>query len=80
MGSLVNLRAVAGKTPQNEKLAMDDLKLRPETLAEMIQLIDDGTISGKIGKEILPKLLQVHAASFTAPDQTIPRALPTARQ
>eukprot|EP00873_Tetraselmis_striata_P042997 jgi/Tetstr1/463261/TSEL_008186.t1 len=43
---------------KNEKVTFDSLQLRPGTLAEMIALIDDGTISGKICKEILPKLLQ----------------------
>lgn len=38
---------------------MDAIKLSPESLAEMIELIENGTISGKIGKQILPKLLQV---------------------
>lgn len=31
--------------------------MAPAALAEMIQLIEDGTISGKIGKEVLPALL-----------------------
>eukprot|EP00192_Tetraselmis_astigmatica_P024483 CAMPEP_0117661272 /NCGR_PEP_ID=MMETSP0804-20121206/7449_1 /TAXON_ID=1074897 /ORGANISM="Tetraselmis astigmatica, Strain CCMP880" /LENGTH=530 /DNA_ID=CAMNT_0005468129 /DNA_START=414 /DNA_END=2006 /DNA_ORIENTATION=- len=43
---------------KNEKVTMGELKLLPVTLAEMIQLIEDGTISGKIGKELLPKILQ----------------------
>ena len=33
------------------------LALRPAGLAELLALIADGTISGKIGKEILPELL-----------------------
>lgn len=44
--------------PQAEKILITDVALRPETLAELIALIQDGTISGKIGKEILPELLQ----------------------
>ncbi|KAH9575695.1 hypothetical protein CY35_01G123900 [Sphagnum magellanicum] len=43
---------------KNEKLAITETKLTPATLAELIGLIKDGTISGKIGKEILPELLQ----------------------
>lgn len=43
---------------QDKRLAMDELAMRPEALAEMISLIESGTISGKIGKEILPALLQ----------------------
>jgi aspartyl-tRNA(Asn)/glutamyl-tRNA(Gln) amidotransferase subunit B len=40
------------------RLSYTDLPLRPEQLAEMVQLIDAGTISGKIAKEILPELLE----------------------
>ncbi|MGB7084974.1 MAG: Asp-tRNA(Asn)/Glu-tRNA(Gln) amidotransferase subunit GatB [Phormidesmis sp.] len=36
---------------------IDQLKLTPESLAEMVKLIEDGTISNKIGKDILPELL-----------------------
>lgn len=43
---------------KNEKLAITETKLTPAALAELIGLIKDGTISGKIGKEILPELLQ----------------------
>lgn len=38
-------------------LSIDDIALKPETLAELVNLIDAGTISGKIGKDILPELL-----------------------
>ena len=40
------------------KLSFSDLKLSPETLAEMIGMISNNTISGKIAKEILPELIQ----------------------
>jgi len=40
------------------RLSYATLPLRPEQLAEMIQLIEGGTISGKIAKEILPELLE----------------------
>jgi aspartyl-tRNA(Asn)/glutamyl-tRNA(Gln) amidotransferase subunit B len=40
-----------------ERLSFADLPLQPAQLAEMVQLIDDGVISGKIAKEILPELL-----------------------
>jgi len=40
------------------KLSFSDLKLNPENLAEMISLISNKTISGKIAKEILPELIQ----------------------
>lgn len=32
--------------------------LKPDGLAELIALITDGTISGKIGKDILPELME----------------------
>jgi aspartyl-tRNA(Asn)/glutamyl-tRNA(Gln) amidotransferase subunit B len=41
----------------NEKLSIDDLPLKPEMLAELVQLIEAGTISNKIGKDLLPELL-----------------------
>ena len=37
---------------------MDQLKIQPQALAEMISLIEDTTISGKIAKDILPDLLE----------------------
>ncbi len=40
-----------------EKAAITDLALTPQTLAEMIGLIEDSTISTKIAKDILPELL-----------------------
>jgi aspartyl-tRNA(Asn)/glutamyl-tRNA(Gln) amidotransferase subunit B len=40
------------------RLSYTDLPFRPEQLAEMVKLIDDGKISGKIAKEILPELLE----------------------
>jgi aspartyl-tRNA(Asn)/glutamyl-tRNA(Gln) amidotransferase subunit B len=43
---------------KNQKLAIDALALTPAILAELIGLIDNGTISGKIAKEILPELLE----------------------
>ncbi|MEB3350866.1 MAG: Asp-tRNA(Asn)/Glu-tRNA(Gln) amidotransferase subunit GatB [Cyanobacteriota bacterium] len=40
------------------RLSYDTLPLRPQQLAEMVQLIETGVISGKIAKEILPELLE----------------------
>ena len=40
------------------RLSYATLPFRPEQLAEMVQLIDGGTISGKIAKDILPELLE----------------------
>ena len=48
---------------QESKIDMSELQLKPEQLAEMVGLIEDGTISGKIGKQILPDLLQVRVPS-----------------
>jgi aspartyl-tRNA(Asn)/glutamyl-tRNA(Gln) amidotransferase subunit B len=40
------------------RLSYAELPFRPEQLAEMVQLIEGGVISGKIAKEILPELLE----------------------
>lgn len=37
---------------KNEKLSINDIKLTPQELAELIASIKSGTISGKIGKEV----------------------------
>ena len=42
---------------KEKKSSIEECKLTPESLAKMIQLISDGTISGKIAKQILPDLL-----------------------
>ena len=42
----------------SNRLSYAGLPFRPEQLAEMVQLIDGGKISGKIAKEILPELLE----------------------
>ncbi|XP_052190984.1 glutamyl-tRNA(Gln) amidotransferase subunit B, chloroplastic/mitochondrial-like [Diospyros lotus] len=42
---------------KNEKLSINEIKLTPNELAELISSIKDGTISGKIGKEILFELM-----------------------
>jgi aspartyl-tRNA(Asn)/glutamyl-tRNA(Gln) amidotransferase subunit B len=42
---------------KNEKLAIGEISLQPHDLAELISLIDAGTISGKIAKDLLPELL-----------------------
>ncbi|GAX77651.1 hypothetical protein CEUSTIGMA_g5094.t1 [Chlamydomonas eustigma] len=40
------------------KMGMDQLKIAPSALAEMISLIETNVISGKIAKDILPELLE----------------------
>ncbi|ACK65229.1 glutamyl-tRNA(Gln) amidotransferase, B subunit [Rippkaea orientalis PCC 8801] len=42
----------------NNKLAIAEIVLTPQSLGELVQLIETGTISGKIAKEILPELLE----------------------
>jgi hypothetical protein len=39
-------------------MGMDGLALTPGALTEMISLIDEGVISGKIAKDVLPRLLE----------------------
>jgi aspartyl-tRNA(Asn)/glutamyl-tRNA(Gln) amidotransferase subunit B len=41
----------------SNKLSITEIALQPKTLAELIGLIEDNTISGKIAKDILPELL-----------------------
>jgi len=38
-------------------LELSEAKITPEHLVEMIRLIDDGVISGKIGKKVLPEII-----------------------
>lgn len=42
---------------KNEKQSIENLALKPAELAELVGLIVNGTISGKIAKDILPELL-----------------------
>ena len=42
---------------KNEKISINDIVLKPNNLAELVTIIEDGTISGKIAKDILPELL-----------------------
>ncbi len=42
----------------NNKLSITEIALKPDSLGELVQLIEKGTISGKIAKEILPELLE----------------------
>lgn len=41
----------------NNKLAIADIAFTPTSLAELVSMIEKGTISGKIAKDILPELL-----------------------
>lgn len=49
---------IAAHLNSNLGLSIADLPLKPEMLAELVGLIDAGTISGKIAKELLPELLE----------------------
>ncbi len=42
---------------KSNKLLFNQLPFKPNELAEMLKMIDEGEISGKIAKEILPELL-----------------------
>lgn len=48
---------------QESKCSFDDIKLAPATLAELLSAIDEGVVSGKMGKQVLPALLQVRKAA-----------------
>ncbi len=41
---------------QEKKMGMDSLALTPAALAETLALIEEGTISGKIAKDLLPQV------------------------
>ncbi|MGF1521724.1 MAG: Asp-tRNA(Asn)/Glu-tRNA(Gln) amidotransferase subunit GatB [Leptolyngbyaceae cyanobacterium] len=41
----------------SEKLVITDIALQPDMLAEMVKMIEAGTISNKIAKDLLPDLL-----------------------
>ncbi len=41
-----------------QKLSITDIAIKPEDLAELVGLIEKNTISNKIGKDILPELLE----------------------
>lgn len=46
---------------KSEGIKFSNLKMTPETLGDMIKLIEESVISGKIGKEILPRLVDGEA-------------------
>eukprot|EP00878_Enallax_costatus_P032683 GHUV01035936.1.p1 GENE.GHUV01035936.1~~GHUV01035936.1.p1 ORF type:complete len:105 (+),score=30.64 GHUV01035936.1:229-543(+) len=48
----------AHNAQQDKKMGMDGVAMSPAALAEMVGLIDEGIISGKIAKDVLPRLLQ----------------------
>ena len=50
---------------KKESLSITHAKLNGAQLAELLTIIEDGTISGKIGKELLPELMEKGAPSPT---------------
>jgi len=50
----------------SEKVDLEDTALTPSSLAEMIQLIDDSTISSKIAKKVFKELVTNGADNVTA--------------
>jgi len=48
---------IAAYLNSNVGVTIKDIALKPENLAELITLIENGTISGKIAKDLLPELL-----------------------
>jgi aspartyl-tRNA(Asn)/glutamyl-tRNA(Gln) amidotransferase subunit B len=46
------------KTLHDQNVELEDSKITPRKLAEMIHLIDDGVISGKIAKKLLPQIVE----------------------
>jgi len=50
-----------------EEVEPDDLKVRPNHLAQLVEMIDRGQISGKIGKQIFPEMLE----SGRAPEEIV---------
>lgn len=48
---------IAAYLNSNVDLTINDIALKPEMLGELITLIENGTISGKIAKDLLPELL-----------------------
>ena len=46
------------KTLNEEGLCVEECRVTPEQLAELINLIKEGTISGKIAKEVIPEMVK----------------------
>jgi aspartyl-tRNA(Asn)/glutamyl-tRNA(Gln) amidotransferase subunit B len=56
-----DIAALIKQKPQARSI--QETALTPSVLAELILLIEDGTISGKIAKEILPELMEEPCSS-----------------
>lgn len=46
-----------------EDIEINESKITPQKIVEMIKLIDDGTISGKIAKSVLPEIIHTGKSS-----------------
>ncbi len=58
---------------QETKCSFNDLQLAPSSLAELIKAIEEGVVSGKIGKQVLPDLLQVGSCHLGIAPSTCPK-------
>lgn len=47
---------VLGRVEDPRKLALDDVAVPPDALAELVVLVEKGTLSGKLGKEVFGKM------------------------
>jgi aspartyl-tRNA(Asn)/glutamyl-tRNA(Gln) amidotransferase subunit B len=56
--------ALAWVNRRGEDTTIDDFPVRAEAIAELVRLIDDGTITGKIAKQVFP--LMVETGDFPA--------------
>lgn len=45
-----------GDNPTSEKITLDNCKVSPQSLAELVSLIEDGTISNNVAKELFPEM------------------------
>ena len=43
---------------KDERIPIDKMKLKPEMLAKMVKMIEEGVIGGKIGKDLIPELVK----------------------
>jgi len=49
-------QTTAGDNPTSEKITLDNCKVSPQSLAELVSMIKDGTISNNVAKELFPEM------------------------
>ena len=49
-------QTTAGDNPTSEKITLDNCKVSPQSLAELVSMIEDGTISNNVAKELFPEM------------------------